>query len=168
MAILNGLKLLRANGGRFEINQLLFADDTSIVADSEEKLCRLVSEFGRICKRRKFKINVLIKCYDPSPSRRGSHDKLDNASTINYQIYTPWPYTGPFCPFYRLPQPHQVTEPTTRQVIKQPEGERVVLKDTESKQKWVHETQSSYICTRLLHSFLPIFRIGHLPTTSTT
>ena len=34
-----GLELLSANGGRFEINQLLFADDTALVADSEEKLC---------------------------------------------------------------------------------------------------------------------------------
>ena len=25
-----GLELLRANGGRFEINQLLFADDTAL------------------------------------------------------------------------------------------------------------------------------------------
>ena len=31
--------------GLIEINQLLFADDTALVADSEEKLCRLVSEF---------------------------------------------------------------------------------------------------------------------------
>ena len=31
------------NGGRFEVNQLLFADDTALVADSEEKLCRLLS-----------------------------------------------------------------------------------------------------------------------------
>ena len=29
------LELLSANGGRFEINQLLFADDTALVADSE-------------------------------------------------------------------------------------------------------------------------------------
>ena len=43
-----GLELLRANGGRFEINQLLFADDTALLADSEEKLCRLVSEFGTV------------------------------------------------------------------------------------------------------------------------
>ena len=43
-----GLKLLNANGGRFEINQLFFADDTALVADSEETLCRLVSEFGRV------------------------------------------------------------------------------------------------------------------------
>ena len=27
------LELLSANGGRFEINQLLFADDTALVAD---------------------------------------------------------------------------------------------------------------------------------------
>ena len=47
-----GLELLSANGGRFEIKELLFADDTALVADSEEKLCRLVSEFGRVCERR--------------------------------------------------------------------------------------------------------------------
>ena len=41
-----GLELLNANGGRIEINQLLFADDTALVADSEDKLCRLVNEFG--------------------------------------------------------------------------------------------------------------------------
>ena len=52
------LELLSANGGRFEINHLLFADDTALVADSEEKLCRLVSEFGRVCERRKFRVNV--------------------------------------------------------------------------------------------------------------
>ena len=33
-----GLELLSVNGSRFEINQLLFADDTALVADSEEKL----------------------------------------------------------------------------------------------------------------------------------
>ena len=53
-----GLELLIANGGRFEINQLLFADDTALVSDSEEKLCRLVSEFGRVCERRKLRVNV--------------------------------------------------------------------------------------------------------------
>ena len=37
-----GLELLSVNGGWFEINQLLFADDTAIMADSEEKLYRLV------------------------------------------------------------------------------------------------------------------------------
>ena len=42
-----GLELLSANGGRLEINQLLFADDAALVADSEEKLCRLVSEYAK-------------------------------------------------------------------------------------------------------------------------
>ena len=50
--------MLSANGGRLEINQLLFTDDTTLVADSVEKLCRLVSEFGRVCKRKKLRVNV--------------------------------------------------------------------------------------------------------------
>ena len=39
------LELLGENGGRIEINQLLFADYTALVVDSE-KFCKLVSEFG--------------------------------------------------------------------------------------------------------------------------
>ena len=53
-----GLELLCENSGKFEINQLLFADDIELVADSEEKLCRLVSEFGRVRERRKLRVNV--------------------------------------------------------------------------------------------------------------
>ena len=53
-----GLDLLSANGGMFEINQLLFAVETALVADSEEKLCRLVSEFGRVWERIKLRMNV--------------------------------------------------------------------------------------------------------------
>ena len=29
----------------------MFVDDTALVADSVKKLCRLVSEFGRVCER---------------------------------------------------------------------------------------------------------------------
>ena len=47
---------MSANDGRFELNQLLCAD-TTLVADSE-KLYRLVSEFSRVCKRRKLRVNV--------------------------------------------------------------------------------------------------------------
>ena len=46
-----GLDLLSSNGGRLKVNQLLFEDDTALVADSEEKLCRLMSEFGRVSER---------------------------------------------------------------------------------------------------------------------
>ena len=45
------------NGDRFEINQLLFADDTALVTDSEEKLCRLVSQCGMVCGRTKLRVN---------------------------------------------------------------------------------------------------------------
>ena len=31
---------------------------TALVADTEEKLCRLVSEFSRVCERRKLRVNV--------------------------------------------------------------------------------------------------------------
>ena len=37
-----------------EINQLLFADDTALVDDSEEKLCRLVSEYGRVYAKEEY------------------------------------------------------------------------------------------------------------------
>ena len=55
--LMEGLELLIANDGRFEIIQLLFADNTALVADSE-KLCRLVSKFGRVSERRKLRVNV--------------------------------------------------------------------------------------------------------------
>ena len=54
------------NSGNFEINYLLFADYTALVADSEEKLCKLLSEFGRVCERRNLTVNVgkskVIRC----------------------------------------------------------------------------------------------------------
>ena len=49
--------MLSVNGGRFEINPLLFADDPALVADSEQKLRRLVTEFGRVCEI-KLRVNV--------------------------------------------------------------------------------------------------------------
>ena len=48
-----GLKLVDGNDNEWELNQFLFADDTVVVADSEKKLCQLVTEFGRVCERRK-------------------------------------------------------------------------------------------------------------------
>jgi hypothetical protein len=40
------------------VNQLLFTDNTALVTDSEEKLCRLVHEFDRVCNGRKPRVNV--------------------------------------------------------------------------------------------------------------
>ena len=53
-----GLKLVDGNDNEWELNQLLFTDDTVVVADSERKLCQLVTEFGRVCERRKLRVNV--------------------------------------------------------------------------------------------------------------
>ena len=52
-----GLELQSAKGSRFEINHVIFADNTAIVYpvtnlyNSEEKLYRLVTGFGTVCKR---------------------------------------------------------------------------------------------------------------------
>ena len=74
-----------ANGGRFEINKLLFADDTALVADSEEKLCRLVSEFGTVCERRKLRVNVgkskVMRC-----SRYSNGDRIHVIQTFRGSI----------------------------------------------------------------------------------
>ena len=53
-----GLKLVHGNDNEWELNQLLFADDTVVVAESERKLCPLVTEFGWACERRKLRVNV--------------------------------------------------------------------------------------------------------------
>ena len=67
--------MLSANGSRFEINQLLFPDDTALVADLDEKLCRLVSEFGRVCEKRKLRVNV-GKSKDMRCSRYGNRSRM--------------------------------------------------------------------------------------------
>ena len=50
-----GLKLGDVNDNRWELNQVLFADDIVVVADSERKLCQLVTESGRVYERRGYK-----------------------------------------------------------------------------------------------------------------
>ena len=37
---------------------MLFADDTTLVADSSENMRRMIESFGRVCSRRKLKVNV--------------------------------------------------------------------------------------------------------------
>ena len=44
------MKLLSEHVDWFEINQLLFSDDTTLMADAQEKLCELVSGLGRVCE----------------------------------------------------------------------------------------------------------------------
>ncbi len=51
------MSLVNADGREWSLSQLLFTDDTTLVADSEGTLKQLVEEFGRVCKRRKLKVN---------------------------------------------------------------------------------------------------------------
>ena len=53
-----GVEMVGENGEEWKLNQLLFADDTALVAESEEALQRLVGEFDRVCSRRKLRVNV--------------------------------------------------------------------------------------------------------------
>ena len=54
-----GVKLWdNARRCEWKIEWLMFADDTVLVGDSEEKLQRLVSEFANVCWRRKLTVNV--------------------------------------------------------------------------------------------------------------
>ena len=53
-----GVGMVGERGEELQVNQLLFADDTVLMADSEEKLRRVVCEFGKVCNRRKLKVNV--------------------------------------------------------------------------------------------------------------
>ena len=44
--------------GELVLSQLLFAYDTALVVESAEQLQRPVAELGRVCKRRKLRVNV--------------------------------------------------------------------------------------------------------------
>ena len=66
-----GLLLKEQNGC-----ELLFADDTALVASTEERLQRLVNEFGVVCERRKLRVNIgkskVMVC-----NRRGGRAELN-------------------------------------------------------------------------------------------
>ena len=54
----SGAQLVGDGEEKWEVSQLLFTDNTLLVADSNKKLGRLVEKFGRVCRRRKLKVNV--------------------------------------------------------------------------------------------------------------
>ncbi len=67
-AILVGrhLNLLSGTGRELNRNQLLFADDTALLADSQERLRQPVKKFWMVCERRKSRVYVsrskVVKC----------------------------------------------------------------------------------------------------------
>ena len=46
------------------------------MADSEEKLCRIVNEFGRVCERRKLRVNVVGKSKVTRCARYGNGGRM--------------------------------------------------------------------------------------------
>ncbi len=47
-----------AEGRKWVLNSILFADDTVLIEENESDLQNLVSVFDTVCKRRKLKVNV--------------------------------------------------------------------------------------------------------------
>ena len=92
------MELLSVRGGRFEINQLLFADYTALVADSDEKLYRLVSEFVEVCERRKSRVNVgkskVMRCSRYVNMGRMDARLNDEPLGEDDSFYVPWLASG--------------------------------------------------------------------------
>ena len=61
--------------GLLKFPTLIGFQHTALVADSEDKLCRVVSEFGGVCERRNLRVNVgksgVVRC-----SRYGDGDRM--------------------------------------------------------------------------------------------
>ena len=55
-----GAQLVGDGEEKWEVSQLLFADNTVLVADSKKKLERFVEEFGRVFNRMKFRVDVAM------------------------------------------------------------------------------------------------------------
>ena len=54
----NGVNLVGVDGRGWELCQVLFVDDTALVADLDCKLQKLVKNFSRVYERIKLKVNV--------------------------------------------------------------------------------------------------------------
>ncbi len=69
-----GLSLVNADGREWNLCQLLFANHTTLVADSEGRLGQLLEEFGRVCNWRKLRVNKgkseVMKCMRLVDGRR--------------------------------------------------------------------------------------------------
>jgi hypothetical protein len=64
------------NDGKWQLNQILYTDDTTLVADKESKLQSLVTEFGKIYERRKLPGNA-AKSKVMRVTRRGNSDNIN-------------------------------------------------------------------------------------------
>ncbi len=56
-----GLSMVNDDGREWNLNQLLFADNTGQMAYSEGRLRQLVEEFGSVCKMRKLRVKSKVR-----------------------------------------------------------------------------------------------------------
>ena len=56
--VVKGAQLVGDGEEKGEVSHLLFINDKVLVANSKRMMIRLVEEFGRVCRRRKLKVNV--------------------------------------------------------------------------------------------------------------
>ena len=69
------LEILCESDGKFEIKQLLLADDTASLADSEEMFCRPVSEFSRVYAKEEIVKFLILRKGKSHVMERSSYGK---------------------------------------------------------------------------------------------
>ena len=79
-----GVKLRDENGGGWEIKQVLYADDSVLVAETRNHLQHIVSEFARACDSMGLKINVgKSKTLAVKKDQTGNCEKV----RVNYYLH---------------------------------------------------------------------------------
>ena len=63
-----GIKIARRN-----INNLRYADDTTLMAESEEELKRLLMKVKEKSEKAGLQVNILVRSWHPVPSLRGKY-----------------------------------------------------------------------------------------------
>jgi hypothetical protein len=63
----------------WQVNKILYADDTALVADKESTLQRLVTEFGKVCEKINLSVNV-------TKSKVMRLTRSENANNLNMTV----------------------------------------------------------------------------------
>ncbi len=83
-----GLNLMNDDGREWNVNQLLFVDDTALVADLEQRLRHLIEEFGRVCEGRKLRVNesksTVMKYTRKMDDRKMNEKLLEGVECFKY------------------------------------------------------------------------------------
>jgi hypothetical protein len=74
--VIERVALVSYKDREWQLNQILYADDTALLADEEDKLQSIVTEFGKVCERRKLSVKV-AKSQVMRVTRRKNVDNLN-------------------------------------------------------------------------------------------